>query len=73
MTRHAYETDNGPNGISWEVYDEERSEESQRTTWVASVGTREEAAAAAATVFHTLEEWYAEQELTGLERGEDDA
>ncbi len=49
----AYETDNGPGGMSWELHHKDR--------WVASVGTREEAVDRGATVFHTYADWEAFQ------------
>ena len=59
MTIHAYETDNGPAGMSWELWDETIPDD---TAWLASLATRGEAENAGATVFHTYAEWEAEQE-----------
>jgi hypothetical protein len=49
MTIAAYETDNGPGGISWEI-----KEDGQ---WFHSAATRTEADRYGVTEWHTLAEW----------------
>lgn len=64
--RHAYETDNGPGGISWEVHDVDvRPAGAVASRFVRSCASRGEAEALGATVFHTLEEW---ERMTVAER-----